>query len=484
MASIKRNYVYNLSYQILTLITPFITTPYVTRIFSPQAIGLQSFSFSLSQTFGLLAWVGIFLYGQREVSYAQNDRAKRTQIFWEVQILSLITSLTWAIFYILVVIFYIKHDYALFLILILNIIPFNCVFLFNAMEEFGKATALQFIFKILGIAFIFIFIKKESDLTLYVLGSLLSMTLPNLFMWLDVHKHVDLPDWKTLRPFRNMTTIISLFLPTISAQIYSVLDKLMLGFIATNTTENGYYELSLRISIMPLMAVGALSTVVIPRIGYLFKANERELLHAYIYRSFKFTWFASVPLCFGLMAVSDNFVAWFFGAAYAKVSGLLKLSSFITIINGLAGVSGGQYMIPTGQQNKYTLTIIIGSAFNFVLNIFLIPNFYSYGALIASILGELTILFLQFYFLSKEFSIKKIISFGFPYIFAGLIMFAVLRSFSYKLPLNPLGTAIIIVTGSLIYFGILFVFRDEFFIFYSQRTINFIKRKSREILRF
>ena len=475
--SIKRNYVYNLSYQILTLITPFITTPYVTRVFSPNAIGLQSFAFSLSQTFGLLAWSGIFTYGQREISYAQDDRKKRTKVFWEIQLLSLITSLVWTILYIIVVKFYIKHDYMLFFILFLNIIPFNCTFLFYAMEEFGKMTALQFIFKILDIAFIFIFIKKESDLPLYVLGSLSTMVLPNILLWFDIHKYVDWPDWKSLKPFHDITIIVSLFLPTISSQIYSVLDKIMLGFIAEGTAENGYYELSLRISKMPLMVVASLGTVMIPRIGYLFKIDERETLQAYIYRGFKFAWFASVPLCFGLMAVSDNFVSWFFGAGYAKVAELLKISSFLMIIIGLANVSGYQYMIPTGQQNKYTMTLIIGIVINFTLNIFLIPRFYSYGALIASVLGELTVLLSQLYLVRKEFNIVKIISFGFPYLAAGIIMFATLRSFSYKLPLNPLGTTIIIFSGAFIYFGVLLVLRDEFFISYSLRTINFLKRK-------
>lgn len=483
MASIKRNYFYNLSYQILTLITPFITTPYVTRVLSPSAIGLSSFAFSISQTFGLFAGLGMGTYGMREISYAQNDRARRTQIFWEVQEFYLISSAVWIALYILFVVFYIKHDYALFFILILNINPLGCItLLFYGMEDFGKMTACLFIFKILDIAFIFIFIKEESDIALYVFGSMFFSALTYVVLWFDFHKYVDWPDWKSLRPFRNMKVVLSLFLPTITVQIYSILDKVMLGLIAEGTAENGYYELSLRISKMPLMVVASLGTVMIPRIGYLFKSNESETVRAYIYRGFKFAWFASVPLCFGLMAVSNNFVAWFFGASYAKVARLLKISSFLMIIIGLANVSGYQYMIPTGRQNQYTLTIAIGAVVNFILNLFLIRLFYSYGALIASVLGETTVLLSQLYLLRKEFSVVKIISFGFSYTFAGVLMFVILRLFSYRLPLNPVGTITIIACGAVIYLGVLAIFRDEFFIFYSRRTINFVKRKSRELI--
>ena len=486
--SIKRNYVYNLAYQILTLITPFITTPYVARVFSPKSIGLQSFAFSLSQSLGMFAGLGIIIYGAREISYAQDDRKRRTQVFWELQLLYLITSSVCLAVYLMIVMFFIKHDYALFFILIMNVTSiFSCIFLFSGMEEFGKIVSRQVIFKILDIFFIFTFIKKETDLPLYVFASVFSGILVNITLFFEVHKYVDWPDWKflkSLRPFRDVKVIFSLFLPTVATQVYYILDKVMLGFIAEGTAESGYYELALRISRMPLMVVASLSTVVIPRIGHLFKLQEDEIVQSYIYRSFKFAWFASVPLCFGLIAVSDNFTAWFFGAGYSKVAELLKISSFILIIVGLSNVCGGQYMIPTGRQNKYTLTLTTGAVVNFTLNLCLIPNFYSYGALIASVLAELSILLTQLYFLRKEFSIRQIISSGFSYLFAGLVMFAGLKSFSYKLPSNPLGTAIIVSAGALIYFGVLLIFRDEFFIFYSQRTINFIKRKSREILRF
>ena len=156
--SIKRNYFYNLSFQILTLITPFITTPYITRVLSPNAIGLVSFAISLSQTFSFFAAFGIFTYGLREISYYQDDRKKRTQIFWEVQILLFITHFLWISLYVIFIFFYIKHDYALFLVAALNMFPFSCLFLFYAVEDFGAMTLRQVILKIVDIAFIFIFV--------------------------------------------------------------------------------------------------------------------------------------------------------------------------------------------------------------------------------------------------------------------------------------------------------------------------------------
>ena len=42
--SIKLNYIYNVSYQILTLITPLITAPYLSRVLKADGIGAYSYT--------------------------------------------------------------------------------------------------------------------------------------------------------------------------------------------------------------------------------------------------------------------------------------------------------------------------------------------------------------------------------------------------------------------------------------------------------
>ena len=40
--SVRKNYIYNLIYQVMTLITPFITTPYISRVLGADGTGIQS----------------------------------------------------------------------------------------------------------------------------------------------------------------------------------------------------------------------------------------------------------------------------------------------------------------------------------------------------------------------------------------------------------------------------------------------------------
>ena len=81
-----KNYIYNTLYQILVLIVPLITTPYVSRILGAEGIGIYSYSQSIATYFVLIGAVGTTLYGQREIAYVQDNPEKRTMVFWEITI--------------------------------------------------------------------------------------------------------------------------------------------------------------------------------------------------------------------------------------------------------------------------------------------------------------------------------------------------------------------------------------------------------------
>jgi len=89
--SVTRNYVYNLIYQMLVLILPLVTTPYISRVLGAENIGIYSYTTSISAYFILFGSLGIALYGQREIAYRQNNKKDYSKAFWEIVILRCIT---------------------------------------------------------------------------------------------------------------------------------------------------------------------------------------------------------------------------------------------------------------------------------------------------------------------------------------------------------------------------------------------------------
>ena len=91
--SITKNYLYNVAYKILTLLTPLITTPYISRVLGVENIGIYNFSSSVVSYFTLLAGLGISTYAIREGARYRNDRIKISDFCSEVFSINVISTL-------------------------------------------------------------------------------------------------------------------------------------------------------------------------------------------------------------------------------------------------------------------------------------------------------------------------------------------------------------------------------------------------------
>lgn len=473
--SIKLNYTYNLIYQILVLITPLITTPYLSRILEADGIGKCSFVESVCSYFVLFATLGLTTFGQREVSYVQNRKHERSVVFWETNILKLFTSSISIITYLGFALA--NEDCLLYLVLIFNLfsVVINITWFFQGLEEFGKIVLRNSIVNILGVAYVFLFVKTKNDILIYLFGISFFQFFGNLTLWFRLPQYIEKPNIKELHPFRHIRTVISLFVPTIAIQVYTVLDKTMIGIITSNSFENGYYEQSVKIVRIVLTLVTSLGTVMIPRIGYYFQNGKENDVRAYMYRAYRFVWFLGIPLCLGLISVSPVFVPWFFGEGYEKVTSIIGILAFLILAIGINNVTGMQYLIPTKRQNLFTLTVIIGSLTNLILNYFLIIHYQSIGAAIASVAAESVIAIIQIILVRKELEPKIIASSSIRYIFSGIVMYCyILYIRKYCIP-NILSTLFLVISGAIVYFSLLLILKDNFFIDNIKNIINKIR---------
>ena len=235
----------------------------------------------------------------------------------------------------------------------------------------------------------------------------------------------------------------------------------MIGVMTGSPLENGYYEQAEKVVKMSLTIVTSLGTVMLPRIAYAYAHKDYETIRTSMMRSYRFVWFLTVPMFCGFIAVSNNFVPWFFGPGYDKVVPLIQILSGLVIAIGLSNVTGIQYMLPTNQQNKLTLTVVCGAVVNFALNLFLIPMMQSIGAAIASLVAEITVTAVQFYIVRSVFSVTQVLRLSLKYLASGLLMFIVTHSLSYYLGSSFIHTIVIVSIGSFLYIGVLFFFKDS-----------------------
>lgn len=461
--SITKNYIYNLSYQLLAIIVPLITTPYLSRVLGAENIGVYSYTLSITTYFILFGSLGIAMYGQREIAYLQNkDIIDRSKTFWEILLMRLITlSISLILFYFT---FAYHGQYSVYYkILILEIVAnsLDISWFFQGLEEFKKTVCRNFVVKILSVICIFIFVKSSDDLIKYFLVYVMSNFVGNLSLWLYLPKYVKKVELKALNILKHLKPTLNLFIPQIAIQIYTVLDKTMIGAIVEDKAEVGFYEQAQKMIKLLLTIATSLGTVMIPRMANTFANGDNEKLKLYMKKSFQFILLIVFPLMFGIISISNKFVPIFYGNGYDKVIYLIIVISPILLAIGLSNVLGTQYLLPTKQQKKYTISVTLGAIVNLILNFILIRYWKSIGASIATVIAEFCVTGAQFYLVREEVKILDVLKIAKKYFLASIIMFIISCTIGFIIDNKLLSIFVQIFVSGISYFIVLILCKDE-----------------------
>lgn len=474
MNKVIKNYFYNASYQILLVVLPIIVTPYISRVLGASGVGTYNYTNSITQFFMVFGCIGLSLYGQREVAYYQNDIKKRSIVFFEILFMRAISlSVSLIIFYLCFVVnFRYSNIFAIQMIDIISYI-FDVSWFFQGMEEFKKIVLRNFVIRIICVAAIFIFVKNPSDLSIYVFIYSFTLLAGNLSLWFYLPKYVNRVNLRKIHLKKHIKPTLTIFLPQVASTVYSLLDKTMIEIITESTEEVAYYSQSQMIIRTIAEVINSLGTTLMPRIAYLYKSGNKDEVKKYMNASIRFVLAFATAFAFGIMAVSQNFVPWFFGDGFDKVIPNLMILSPILILMGMTGILGTQYLVAIGRQKQYAIAIISAAIVNFGLNIVFIHFFASCGAALASILAECTSCLVMIFFLKNDFNFFEVFKAFLKYIVFGLIMMSFVILIGNKLTASILNTFVLVIIGASIYIILLIISKDSIISF----VLNGIKNK-------
>lgn len=439
--SITKNYIYNMVYQVLILVLPLVTTPYLSRVLGAEGIGIYSYTYAIVTYFILFGSLGVAMYGQREIAYAQENVEERKRVFIEIVLFRFVTIFVSSIIYYF---FFIRGEayqiYYQILLLELIAAAFDISWFFQGMEEFKRTVTRNVLVRVCSVSAVFLFVKNKEDLALFTLIYSIGDLLGNLSLWLYLPKYIKGVKVKNINTFRHIWPIILLFIPQIANQIYKILDTTMIGNLVQDKAETGYYEQGQKVIRLLLTVVTSLGVVMVPRMASTFASGDKKQIQGYLKMSFRFVFFLAFPIMFGIISISEAFVPVFFGAGYDKVVVLINIISPILLLMGVANVLGTQYLLPTKHQKEYTISVAIGVVFNFIANYILITKYASIGASIATVLSELLVVIIQYQYMKKEVPFKELLSLAWKYFLAGILMFVVCFGIRYVLNIESILT--------------------------------------------
>lgn len=476
--SIAKNFTFNLIYQLLTLLLPLITTPYISRILGAEPIGVYGYTVSIVTYFILFGTLGISMYGQREIAKCDDDIDKRTCSFYEIVLIRLCSlTASMLIFYLC---FCTKGEYLIYYrILLIQMIAnlFDISWLFQGVEDFDKTVVRNIIVKILSIVLIFTLVKQANDLWLYYVIFVGSELIGNISLWFYLPKYLKKIEVGKLKFKKHLLPTLALFIPQVAIQIYTVLDKTMIGMITNDMSMVGFYEQAQKVVRAALVIVASLQIVMNSRVANAYSKNDNEEIKNCLDKSFDFVWFLGIPLMFGLIATAKNLVPWYYGAGYEPIISIIISISPIVVAVGLNGITGIVYLIQTGKQTAFTISVVIGAIVNIILNSILISIYGGAGAAVASAIAETIIFLCHLPIIRKEYKISKIFNKAIKPLIIGTIMCFIVSYVSNKFTPTAFHTLILVLIGAIVYFMGLLIVRYDFIYKIINQIYEFVKVK-------
>lgn len=426
-SSLKKNIAYNFTYQLLILVLPFITAPYLARTIGASGVGTYSFSQSIALYFAYFTSLGLSNYGNRSIASVQDDYETRSRIFCEIYSMQLITFIISLVAYIFYVRYFSVDKVAAE---IMGIWFFSSLFDINwllfGMEQFKLTVIRNAIIKLFSVACIFIFVKDESDIYIYIAIMSCSTLLSELCLWPYLKKliHFVKPSWKNI--LAHFKPNFVLFIPVIAVSLYKIMDKVMLGYMST-MAEVGYYENAEKIINMAVSLIVAIGTVMLPKMTALVSNNNHEASKKYIDNTMLIVQVYVNAVMFGLLAIATEFSVIYFGNEFIKTGVIMNYLAVTVIFLGCGNVIRTQFLIPNKKDIIYIYSAIIGALVNLVVNLCLIPQFASIGAAIGTICAEFAVCAYQLFMVRRDLDIKKYLRYEVVFFSIGIIMLGCIK---------------------------------------------------------
>ncbi len=460
---VKVNYIFQSGYQILNLIMPLITTPYISRRLQAEGIGAFSYTYSIICYLIIFSNLGINAYASRKVSVLQELPGKQKIFFWQIIGIKLINSIIPGIIYFLLVLFDIKYSLLFLSELFFWVSGFiNITWFFSGMEDFQSTVRNNVIAKVIGIIMLFILVKDEGDTVVYALIMGGTIFLGDILQWRSLPEYIRKGRPQISEYKKHFKGGIKMLMPELASSVFTYGDKVMLGILMISTIQNGYYEQAQKVIILSQGVINSIATVMLPRIVHLYSKDDKAMISYYMNKTMHFLLIIAVPLSFGISGVAKDFVPWFFGSGYETVETLLYILSPIIFVHGVYYILGYQYLFGTNQEVRFTVYILVGAIVNTILNFGLIPVYGAVGACMASVISEVVISIVLLFNARQIINIRKMVKNGGKPLMSSIIMLLLLKQIEIRMDSTFISTFVQIIAGIIIYGIMMVLLKDSF----------------------
>lgn len=477
MGRVVKNLIFNSFSQLLSIIIPLITAPYLSRVLGAENIGVESYINAISQMFYTIGMLGLTNYATREIAYVRDSKYERSKVFWEMIIDRVIVfgaSLT-----VFMIVGYYNEYRAFFIIQIVWLLGmfFDFSWFFIGMEMFELTVFRNFVVRMLTIVSIFTLIKSKDDFMLYFVLCAVFQLVGTLSIFPQLRPYIQKVYIRELNWFKHFIPSIKVFLPQFASVLYLQVDKVMIEAICNDTKQIAYYTQAEKLIKAPIALITAVSSVMMPRIANEFSKNNLEKIKDYLNLTLRGLMIMAWPVTFGMSAIAEKMIPWYLGGEFEPSIYAMMILAPIIVAIAASSLSANQYFLATNQTRIMTISYSFSAVLNLIINALLIPGYGFVGAAIGTIAAEYSVFVIQYYVMHKQVPVISEMIHCLKYALYSGVMFIVVWMFGKYSSPSVMTTLIQMCIGVVIYVGFLLITKDNFFFMIFNNIIHRRKDK-------
>lgn len=421
MANIKQNILYNVSYRVFQLVLPLVTAPYISRVLGAKGVGLFSYTNAIATYFLLFAMLGISTHGVRAIAAVSHQAKNKLYAkFWSLYLGQLIMAVASLSVYLLIgPLTSADIEYYLWLPLLISG-AFDCSWYLFGTGEFRIPTLINYLVQLITTISIFVFVRTIHDVGCYIIISSISSFASALLIAFCVFNKVRIRKVAFSAICFELKKSFGLFIPAIAVNVYTSIDKVMLGQLS-GMAENGLYTYADKLVSIITAVLAAFCTVLLPTMTELYSSRRDDDAFKLLDYSLWIMQAISWGLFTGLFVCADTLVPLFLGIEYLACVPALRVLSLRIPILGVTYVLGNQFLLPKGFDNIYTKAVYCGAFVDLALNLVSIRLLGGLGASISTVLAEAIVLIVEWRFVSKNINSIMFSAYLLEYAFVSLM---------------------------------------------------------------
>ena len=385
-------------------ISPFLILPYIARIFGPEGMGQIALAMAIFAFFSYFASMGSATYGQKIISDKKNNIKKKYLLASDILISKTILCFLPLALYLSYIIFFSESPIKILLVILVIDLILNSIdttWFHYGLKNFKTFSICLIISRIISIILIYTFVDNINETYLY----LIFFSVPNLIVFLYMlYKSKIVLTFKNLdlkKIFKYLKIFFTIGFALSGILFIAYTDKLMLYFFTNSYSILGLYDQINKFIMMPMGITLSLSTFGLT--FYNKNNSSNNILYSLLNLNILFTFTYFLLLFFNV----DQIIFFFLGDKFKDMLIPLIFYSYILPIKSVNLYMLSSVMI---KEDKYILVsklIYTTLILNILANFLLIPKYELYGAIYSSIISEIYLFFLIFYFNQEKFTQNK-----------------------------------------------------------------------------